>query len=352
MAQTVIGIFDYTSEAQAAVEYLENNGFSRGNIDIASRSQDDDDNDNDSFGEGISNFFSKLFGSDNDEAKKYSEAGRKGSVVTVHVESSEEAKRAAEILDQYGAIDVDERVLQHTHAENVGGTTSARGTGVAGGTVYTGSGNLAGESERANRITDTSPEMDLGKGTYQNVHAENVGGTTADSRMDVTARTPSDETTASNLRSDLGRTSETDSTKSIPIIEENLEVGKRVVEGGTTRIRSRIVEQPVEENIRLRTERVNIERTPVDRPASSSDISNFREETIEETERTEVPVVNKDSRVVEEVSLNKDIDEREETIRDTVRSTEVDVDKTDDDDEIRRRRAEGYRTDTDRNENI
>lgn len=351
MAQTVIGIFDYTSEAQAAVEYLERNGFSRGNIDIASRSQDDDD-DNDSFGEGISNFFSKLFGSDNDDAKKYSEVGRKGSIVTVHVQSSDEANRAASILDEYGAIDVDERVLQHTHAENVGGTTSDADRGVAGGTILTGSGNLAGESERATRITDTSPDMDFDKGTYQNVQAENVGGTSADSKMNVTARTPSDETTASNLRSDIGRTSETDSTKSIPIIEENLEVGKRVVEGGTTRIRSRIVEQPVEESIRLRSEKINVERTPVDRPASSADISNFKEETIEATERTEVPVVNKDSRVVEEVSLNKEVDEREETVRDTVRSTEVDIDKTDDDEEIRRRRAEGYRTDDDRNENI
>jgi stress response protein YsnF len=42
-------------------------------------------------------------------------------------------------------------------------------------------------------------------------------------------------------------------------------------------------------------------------------------------ERTEVPVVNKNARVVEEVSLGKDVNERSETINDTVRKTEVAV---------------------------
>jgi stress response protein YsnF len=46
-------------------------------------------------------------------------------------------------------------------------------------------------------------------------------------------------------------------------------------------------------------------------------------------ERTEVPVVNKEARVVEEISLNKEVTERDETIRDTVRDTEVDIDKLD-----------------------
>jgi stress response protein YsnF len=82
----------------------------------------------------------------------------------------------------------------------------------------------------------------------------------------------------------------------------------------------------VEETVNLREENVNIERTPVDRPASEGDL---REDTIEMRERTEVPVVNKEARVVEEISLNKEVTERDETIRDTVRDTEVDIDKLD-----------------------
>ena len=44
-------------------------------------------------------------------------------------------------------------------------------------------------------------------------------------------------------------------------------------------------------------------------------------------ETAEVPVVSKEARVVEEVSLDKEITERQETIRDTVRNTEVDVEQ-------------------------
>jgi stress response protein YsnF len=81
----------------------------------------------------------------------------------------------------------------------------------------------------------------------------------------------------------------------------------------------------VEESIRLREEHVSIERNNVDRPATEADFSNFKEGTIELTEHAEKPVVSKTARVVEEVSLEKEVSEREETISDTVRHTEVDA---------------------------
>jgi len=56
----------------------------------------------------------------------------------------------------------------------------------------------------------------------------------------------------------------------------------------------------------MREERVNVERTPVDRPASVSDFGNFEEKDIEMVERSEVPEVNKHARAVEHVSLNKE----------------------------------------------
>jgi len=113
--------------------------------------------------------------------------------------------------------------------------------------------------------------------------------------------------------------------QSIKIIEENLAVGKRTVETGGVRLKSRIVELPVEEQIRLRQERVNVARTTVNRPATEADFAAFKEGTVEMTESAEVPVVAKEARVVEEVSLGKEVNERNETIRDTVRKTEVDV---------------------------
>jgi uncharacterized protein (TIGR02271 family) len=282
MAQTVIGIFDNASEAQEAVQALVIKGFSRDNIDISSsasntnpggqssqgvgstdinRSNDYDDNEKE--GSSIGRFFKNLFGDDDDQVNTYSGvANRSGSVVTVHVQSSDEAERAADILDDYGAVDVNERASQY-------GYNSTTGT--------------------------------------------------------------------SSLRSD---NTTNEGASSIPIIEENLQVDKGRVQTGGARIRSRIIEKPVEENLRLREEHVRVERTTVDRPATEADFQNFKEGTIEMVETTEVPLVSKEARVVEEISLNKDVEEREETIRDTVRSTEVDIENLDKDDVNRNRNSQ------------
>jgi uncharacterized protein (TIGR02271 family) len=114
----------------------------------------------------------------------------------------------------------------------------------------------------------------------------------------------------------------------IPVIEEELLVGKREVEGGGVRIRTRVVERPVEEAVRLREERVSVERRPVNRPVTEADLGAFREGTFELKERSEEAVVAKQARVVEEVAVNKEVGERTETVRDTVRRTDVDVEQT------------------------
>jgi uncharacterized protein (TIGR02271 family) len=114
----------------------------------------------------------------------------------------------------------------------------------------------------------------------------------------------------------------------IPVIEEELRVGKREVEGGGVRVRTRVVERPVEEVVRLREERVNVERRPVNRPVTEADLNAFREGQFELRERSEEAVVAKEARVVEEVAVNKEVGERTETVRDTVRSTDVDVEQT------------------------
>jgi stress response protein YsnF len=112
----------------------------------------------------------------------------------------------------------------------------------------------------------------------------------------------------------------------IDVVREDLNVGKRTVETGGVRVRSRIVEKPVERHLRLREENVRLHREPVNRPATQDEIKTFRDMDIELTERAEVPVVNKEARVVEEISVTRDVNERDETIRDTVRETRVDID--------------------------
>jgi uncharacterized protein (TIGR02271 family) len=112
----------------------------------------------------------------------------------------------------------------------------------------------------------------------------------------------------------------------LPIIEEQLRLGKRTVEKGAARISTSVTEVPVEESVTLREENVTVERRPVDRAVENAPGA-FREGTIEVTTQAEVPVVSKEAHVVEEVVVGKNVTEHQETIRDTVRRTEVDVDE-------------------------
>ncbi|AHM58406.1 hypothetical protein D770_00660 [Flammeovirgaceae bacterium 311] len=135
--------------------------------------------------------------------------------------------------------------------------------------------------------------------------------------------------TGTNTNTTKGATTD----KTIPVIEENVQVGKREVETGGVRLQSRIIERPVEETMRLREEHVHVERHPVDRPASKRDIDTFKEGEARVTEHAEVPMVNKEARVVEEVNIGKETTQHTETVRDTERKTDVKVDniKTDKD---------------------
>jgi uncharacterized protein (TIGR02271 family) len=111
----------------------------------------------------------------------------------------------------------------------------------------------------------------------------------------------------------------------IPLFEEQLKVGKRVVEQGRVRVRVYTVEHPVQEGVTLREERVAVERRPVDRPASGMPGDAFKERTIDVTTHREEPVISKEARVKEEVVVRNEADQRTETVRDTVRRTEVEV---------------------------
>jgi uncharacterized protein (TIGR02271 family) len=129
-----------------------------------------------------------------------------------------------------------------------------------------------------------------------------------------------------------GLSQSTTGEQAIPIVEENIRVGKRQVERGGMRVRSYIVETPVHEQVTLREEHVDIERRPVNQTlqggiGASDDL--LRERTLELTETSEEAVVAKDARVVEEVLIRKDVNERVETIDDSVRRTEVDVERID-----------------------
>ncbi len=117
----------------------------------------------------------------------------------------------------------------------------------------------------------------------------------------------------------------------IPVIEEELNVGKRTVESGGVNVRTNVTERPVEETVNLRDETVTVDRRPVDRDVSEADLAAIKDGNFTVTERDEQAVVGKTARVVEEVVVGKNVTEHTETIKDSVKRTDVDVENLSDD---------------------
>ncbi|PSF39374.1 hypothetical protein C7H19_00885 [Aphanothece hegewaldii CCALA 016] len=119
-----------------------------------------------------------------------------------------------------------------------------------------------------------------------------------------------------------------DNDQVLQVVEESLAVGKREVERGRVRVYNRITERAVEEQIGLRDETINVERRTVNRPLSGAELdAAFQERSFEMTEVDEEAVVAKTARVVEEVVISKEVANKVETIRDTVRRSDVQVEE-------------------------
>ena len=119
-------------------------------------------------------------------------------------------------------------------------------------------------------------------------------------------------------------------TERIPVVEEELRVGKRETRRGGARVRSFVTETPVSQEVELLEERSTIERRPAERRLTEEEIiagGLLQERVIEISEMREEAVVSKEAWVREEVVVRKNVERRIETIEDTVRRTEVEVEE-------------------------
>jgi len=288
MTITLVGVFDTMKEAQQARSRLQAEGVADASISVksdtdaspttprmASTANSGDDVDR-------RDFWDKLFGwmsDDEDDADRrtstqhYDEAVRRGNaLLIVRLDDASRADRISDLLNECGAVDVDERVAEW------------RATGYEGPAQH--------------------------------------GQSAADGSID------GDQTLQS--------------------IEEQLKVGKKTVQHGRVRIHRTMSERPVEEQVTLHEERVRVERTPVDRAATEADLAGaFEDRNIEFTETAEEAVVGKTARVIEEVRVRTEATDRVETVRDTVRKTEIDVEQVDDNSTGRRGAASGRLGDSD-----
>jgi uncharacterized protein (TIGR02271 family) len=148
----------------------------------------------------------------------------------------------------------------------------------------------------------------------------------------VAARTPEDkaERAAAIMEryETAGGESSQEQSETIQEVEEELAVGKTKVATGGVRVTTSVRETPVEETVTLREEHVAAERKPADRKLSPEEAeAAFQDKTVEVLATGEEARVSKEARVVGEVAVGKTVAEREETVKDTVRRTEVEVEE-------------------------
>jgi len=273
MAKTLVGLHDTFTDAQQVVQALEKSGFSRRNIGFVTHSAGGVKNQHIDYiytekisstdrGSELINLLTD-YGVPQNEVDAYAEGVRRGGALVLVKATEDETDRGLAIMKQLRPVDIDQRFEEW-------------------------------RQEGWNRFDPDAEPYTV---------------------ADVTRE-----------RERYGKRMTDEGEVTIPVVEEELTVGKREVERDRIRIHTYVEEQPVAEDVRLREERVTVERHPVNRPATEADLDTFREETMEFTETAEEAVVSRRARVVEEVTVQRDVAEHTEMVHETVRRTHVDVD--------------------------
>jgi stress response protein YsnF len=298
---TVVAVYRNNSDAQGAAAELKANGFQSSDIYISAADPETASGGDAETREysshhhhegGITGWFKSLFGHDDDDVERttYQDAVNSGNVLLSVETDDQKVEAAGNILDRFNPIDI-----QREDAS----------ANVAGADVKNAARDAAARSATA------GPGPVTGTTASRNYPATQQTGAAASSTAGTTGKPVMGQTDAQG--------------QAIPVVQEELKVGKRQILRGGVRVYSRLVEQPVEETVRLREENVRVARDRVDRPVTQADLKPGRDQVIEVQEYAEEPVVAKEARVIEEVRIQKDATERDETIRDTVRRTEVRV---------------------------
>ena len=216
-------------------------------------------------------FWSSLFGGEAEDEHVYEHSARAGSSVVVVKAPLHDVDAVMQILESHHPVNLDERA----------------------------------ESYRANGST---PEP---------IAASTMTGFDAS-----TSEVVNPPVTASSA---AGAAATATTGDTVQLSEERLVVGKRLVNRGGTRLRRYVVETPVQEDVSLHSETVQVERRLVTEDVVAN--PDFSEKTIEMTASAEEAVVGKTAHVVEEVSLRKEATDRVETVHDTLRKEEVEVEQ-------------------------
>ncbi len=271
----IVAVFENTERAATAREALIGDGVDNARMELVDRRSD------------LDNWAAlKRHALPDEDTHLFAESLGRGHAILVIRAASNDHDRIMRVLSRFNPIDIEEHAQQW------------RTAGWSG--------------------------LHPGKAAWD-VHRQNVALRSTAAAATSTAPTGATAaaTTAPTASTTAARGATAVQEEVIPVYEEELTVGKRVIEQGRVRVHAYTVEQPVQKDLTLRDERVEIEHRPISR---TGDLRMPQEREIEVIERHEEPVVEKRVTGNEEIVVRKEVDQHTETVRDTVRHTEVKID--------------------------
>ena len=272
--EKVVAVFDTVEHAQNAARALQGAGFPATDISVVNNETLDDRGAKVATETG---FWHRLFGSDVDlhEAKVYGHTvDRGGSVVTLRAPDTLVDKAVA-LLHTHNPVDVNQRAASL-------------------GIIAAAAAPLAAKAAAGARAV-------------------------ADTASSVTAKAPAAASMPTGNQDEVLR-----------LAEETFNVGKRQVQAGMTRVRRFVTERPVEAQVTLHEEHAEIARRAISDPGYIKDID-WSDRTIEVRETKEQAVVSKSARIAEEVVIQKKGSDRVETVKDSVRRQQAEIERVDQD---------------------
>ena len=272
--EKVVAVFDTVEHAQNAARALQGAGFPAADISVVNNETLDDRGAKVATETG---FWHRLFGSDVDlhEAKVYGHTvDRGGSVVTLRAPDTLVDKAVA-LLHTHNPVDVNQRAASL-------------------GIIAAAAAPLAAKAAAGARAV-------------------------ADTASSVAAKAPAAASMPTGNQDEVLR-----------LAEETFNVGKRQVQAGMTRVRRFVTERPVEAQVTLHEEHAEIARRAISDPGYIKDID-WSDRTIEVRETKEQAVVSKSARIAEEVVIQKKGSDRVETVKDSVRRQQAEIERVDQD---------------------
>ena len=264
--ETVVAVYDTAAHAEAAVKALKAGGFADADISVF-----DDDRlagGKKAIAEGVkeAGLWHRLFGGDvhEHEAAVYHQTLERGGVVVSARVLDNEVAHAIAILDLHRPVDVHDRAVT---------------SGIA----------PAAHVEAVEKKLDAVPLAAIQKVAVPAKLAEAHDGV-------------------------------------LRLAEEQLQVGKRMVETGRTRVRRFVTEHEASADVALHNEHAEVLRRAITDPKYVG-VIDWADGEIEVVETAEHALVNKTARSVEEVSLKKIGTDHVETVKDKIRRQQVEIER-------------------------